>query len=140
MSRYLSRVAPTSLALLITLAACSKSEPQPKVPLDQVVAAPGARAPAAESAPLTADQRTLLDAGNAAFRAGQYEAALGHYRAVSRAAPDNAAGYYGIAMAARKLGDVALADSATRMMREHSAAWDAMLSDSSLRAIHTKPK
>lgn len=60
----------------------------------------------------TGAARLALDRGNEAFRAGRYEDALMHYRTAARAEPSSAAPQYGIHMAARKLDDAALADSA----------------------------
>ncbi len=94
--------------------------------------APPAAGPAvAAAAPPPAvanDARALLDAGNAAFRAGSHEAALGHYRAAARRAPGDAAPWYGVHMAAQRLGRRALADSALAEIRARTgdpAAFDA---------------
>lgn len=83
----------------------------------------------AEPAPGGADSAShALERGNTAFRAGSYEDALMHYRTAARAAPSSAAPHYGIHMAARKLDDGALADSAhaaiTRLADTTSAARD----------------
>jgi hypothetical protein len=56
--------------------------------------------------------RSALDRGNAEFRAGRYEVALTHYRSAVAASPGAAAPYFGMYMAAKKLGNAALADSA----------------------------
>lgn len=56
--------------------------------------------------------RSDLDRGNAEFRAGRYDVALAHYRAAAREAPTSAAPYFGVYMAARKVGNTQLADSA----------------------------
>lgn len=53
-----------------------------------------------------------LDSGNASFRDKNYDAALAHYQKVVDIAPDAAAGWFGIYMAQRELGDAAAADSA----------------------------
>ena len=98
----------------------------------QVDATPRVRADVAVAAsppPVAAtDARALLDAGNAAFRAGRDEEALGHYRAATRQAPGDAAPWYGVHMAAQRLGRRALADSAMAAIRARTgdpAAFDA---------------
>lgn len=63
--------------------------------------------------------RAALDSGNVAYRAGRFDAALRHYRSAATAAPTAAAPRYGILMAARKLGDTALADSASAAVALH---------------------
>jgi hypothetical protein len=92
--------------------------------------------PAAPSAGgLPPEARAALDGGNAAFRAGQFEAALGHYRAAALRAPGHAAPWYGVHMAAQKLGRPALADSAMAAIRARTgdpARWD----DSAVRRAH----
>jgi Flp pilus assembly protein TadD len=56
-----------------------------------------------------------LDTGNNAFRAGDYTAALTHYERAAHMNPHLTASWIGVAMAARALGDSALADSAQRI-------------------------
>ena len=107
---------------------------QPAAPSAPPPAAPGA-APTSAPVAIAAEVRALLDGGNAAFRAGQYEAALGHYRAAAQRAPAHAAPWYGIQMAALKLGRTALADSAMAAIRARtgdSTAWD----DGAMRKAH----
>lgn len=53
-----------------------------------------------------------LDSGNAAYRAGDYEGAMEHYRRVTELEPDHSAGWFGVQMVHRALGDQASADSA----------------------------
>jgi hypothetical protein len=60
--------------------------------------------------------RSALDRGNAEYRAGRYESALAHYRAAAAAASASAAPWFGLFMAAKKLGNEALADSARAEM------------------------
>jgi tetratricopeptide (TPR) repeat protein len=77
--------------------------------------APGTAAPAggqAERSPLPPEAQTHLDAGNAAYRAKDYAGALTHYREAARIAPDQAATWFGVTMAAEKTGDRAALDSA----------------------------
>ena len=94
---------------------------------------PGEAGAAEADLPPTA--RALLDGGNVAFRAGRYEAALAHYRAAAASAPRHAAPWYGVHMAAQRLGRPALADSAMAAVRARAgaaAAWD----DSVVRQAH----
>lgn len=58
-----------------------------------------------------------LDSGNASYRAKNYDAALAHYQKVVDIAPDAAAGWFGIYMAQRELGNAAAADSAMARAR-----------------------
>jgi tetratricopeptide (TPR) repeat protein len=67
---------------------------------------------------LPPDGRVQLDSGNAAYSEGSYEVALGHYRRATDVMPDNAASWFGIAMAATALGDSLVADSAMTRARE----------------------
>jgi tetratricopeptide (TPR) repeat protein len=61
--------------------------------------------------------RLQIDRGNIAYRAGEYEVALHHYQEAARRAPDEAPAWFGIAMAATELGDVAAVDSARARIR-----------------------
>ncbi len=61
-----------------------------------------------------------LDSGNVAFRAGNYETALAHYRRVTEIVPDDATGWFGIYMAQQALGNVAAADSAIAEARRRN--------------------
>lgn len=54
----------------------------------------------------------LIDAGNAAYRAGDYETARQHYRGAASRDSTVAAAWYGVAMSERALGNTAAADSA----------------------------
>jgi hypothetical protein len=125
-----------SLAAFVSFgaAACSRAPEPPKTPLAQSsIAAPDSSAPA----PLPLAARTALDSGNAEFRAKRYETALAHYRAAAKALPaDDATAYYGIYMAAKKLGNNKLADSAQAVVKKRSATTAPMLTDSALSAVH----
>lgn len=131
-----SRFALVPLAALVSFgaAACSRAAEPPKIPLAQSsTAAPDTSAPA----PLPPAARTALDSGNAEFRAKHYETALAHYRAAAKVLPaDDATAYYGIFMAAKKLGNDKLADSAQAEVKKRSATTAPMLSDSALSAVH----
>jgi uncharacterized membrane-anchored protein len=61
---------------------------------------------------VTPEAQAQLDSGNAAFRAGNIEAARGYYRATTRIAPDLAAGWFGVYLSETRLGNKAAADSA----------------------------
>lgn len=129
------RVAPLGAALLAALGtACARTEPEPKVPLSR--AAASAAPTAAVADPLAPAARAALDAANAHFRAGRFDSALAGYTAVTRAAPENAAAYYGMFMVARKVQNAVLADSASRMIRQLASEAAPILSDSSVRAVH----
>jgi len=75
--------------MALALGACA---PQPK--------------PAAVAPEVAAQQRAqqLIDAGNDAFRTGQYELAAKRYAAASIEKPDDPAAFYGLGMALAKLG------------------------------------
>ena len=66
---------------------------------------------------LPVDVRTALDSGNAAFRAGAYEAAREQYRRAVELGPDQSAAWFGLSMVERQLGNVAAADSAMRRVQ-----------------------
>lgn len=66
----------------------------------------------AQRANLPPELVAALDSGNAAFRAGDYEAALQQYRKAVELRKDVAAGWFGVYMAQRALGNIAAADSA----------------------------
>jgi tetratricopeptide (TPR) repeat protein len=116
--------------------ACSRAQNQPKVPLGEAAAAPQ---PSARDA-LSDAAKAALDKGNLEYRAGRYDAALAAYREAEKAAPDNSAPFFGIYMAAKKLGNTSLADSASSVIASKTGA-NPMLGDSAMRAIHaTQPK
>jgi hypothetical protein len=96
--------------------------------------APAAAAPA--TPPLAPEMRAALDSANAEYRAGRYQTALALYRRVAAAAPGDAAPYFGIYMAATKLGNRAVADSALQVIRQNTSTGGEVLSDSALRALH----
>ena len=123
--------------LCVALAACTRSKEPPKVPLAQTSTAETAAAlTPADSLPAAA--RVALDSANAEFRAGRFTTALDGYRRSAKLAPQSAAPFFGIYMAARKLGRSALADSATREIAARSTPSTPMLSDSAMKRIHAK--
>lgn len=67
---------------------------------------------------LPVEVRTALDSGNAAFRAGAYEAAREQYRRAVELGPDQSAAWFGLSMVERQLGNIAAADSAMQRVQE----------------------
>jgi len=53
-----------------------------------------------------------LDSGSTAFRAGDYETALAHYTRFTEIAPNFAAGWFGVYMSQRELGNAEAAEAA----------------------------
>jgi hypothetical protein len=84
---------------------------------------------------LSADARAAIDAGNAAYRAGKFDEAIAQYRTAAAAAPDNAAPWYGVLMAAQRTGNTALADSATKAVERLSGA-TGTLTDETMQKVH----
>lgn len=123
---------PITILIIPALAAtaCSRADNQPKVPLASAAAATSS---ARDSLP--PEERAALDLGNVEFRAGRYPEALAAYRKASAAAPNDAAPYFGIYMTAKKVGNAALADSATKAIAARNGA-NLMLSDSSMKELH----
>lgn len=64
---------------------------------------------------------TALDAGNEAYRAKRFDAALTAYRQAAIAAPAHAAPWFGIYMVANEMKNLALADSAMARVKSLSA-------------------
>lgn len=134
MPRRLPRFALTPLTAILTLAACSRAADPPKVPLAQSSASATAGQAASDLPPAA---REALASGNSEFRAKHYETALAQYRLAAKAAPsDDATAYYGIYMAAKKLGNEKLADSAQAEVNRRAQSAAPMLTDSALRAVH----
>lgn len=136
MSSFISRARlPLAIIALIAISGimgCSRAQNQPKVPLGQASAA--APAPSPRDA-LSDEAKAALDQGNLEYRAGRYEQALAAYRKAAKAAPDNSAPYFGVYMAAKKLGNTRVADSASSQIGALTGS-NPMLSDSAMRAIH----
>jgi hypothetical protein len=114
------------------LLACSPSKEPPKTPLGQAI---GGESAAGNRTNLSPEAKLALDRGNSEFRARKYEAALAAYREAARTASGNTAPYYGIYMAAEKLGNRSLADSASRVIQQSSGALPAS-HDSVMRNPH----
>jgi hypothetical protein len=126
------RIPSLTILSVIALAACSREASQSKTPLAQ--AQPAAAAQRAAD-PLPAAARSALDQGNADYRAGKFQSALDSYRAAAKAAPSEAAPYFGVLMVAQKLGNKALADSASKAIAARNGDQQ-MLTDSSMRSLH----
>ena len=127
-----TRIPSLTILSMVALAACSREASQPKTPLAQAQPAAAAQSVAD---PLPAAARSALDQGNAEYRAGKFDAALASYRAAAKAAPSEAAPYFGVLMVAQKLGNKPLADSASQAIAERNGDRQ-MLTDSSMRALH----
>ncbi|HSR43480.1 MAG TPA: tetratricopeptide repeat protein [Longimicrobiales bacterium] len=67
---------------------------------------------------MAAEAVVQLDSGNVAYRADDFEAALRHYRRVVELEPEQASGWFGLAMANSSLGNAAAADSAFQRAQE----------------------
>lgn len=100
------RAAASALAILglITLGACSGGEGAGSAPADADQLPPAAQ-------PMTPEVQALVNQGNEAQRAGEYEAALGFYRQAMEAAEDHPVPQFGALMAAMALGKESLADT-----------------------------
>jgi hypothetical protein len=118
------------VAVVLALAACERRDDAPRTPLDRMgspSAGSGSGAAGSSGRPvdsLNAEARAALARGNEAMRARRHRDALRAYREAAKAAPHNATSYFGIQMAARALGDSALADSAARLIRALSPPGD----------------
>ncbi|MEO6210814.1 MAG: hypothetical protein ABIQ10_11870 [Gemmatimonadaceae bacterium] len=122
---HLVRMSIAVLALFSPLACETRAESAPRVPLSQTpvgnaAAAQSGAQPAAPS-DFSPRARLALDSGNAQFRSGRYHDALASYRASVKEAPGHTAPEFGVYMAARKLGNAALADSALRIVNAHTS-------------------
>lgn len=101
------RIPSLAAALALTALGCSRDEGGERVPLGGTTS----------SATLSSLSREALNEGNTEFRAGRYAQALDAYRRAAAESPQDVAPLWGIQMAARALGDSALADSAVARMR-----------------------
>jgi len=137
MSLFARARSPLAMLVLVAVSgmlACSRAQNQPKVPLGQSTAAAVSPRDA-----LSDEAKVALDKGNAEYRAGRFDAALAAYRDAAKAAPGNSAPYFGIFMAAKKLNNASLADSASGEIAAIAGA-NPMLSDSAMREIHERGK
>ncbi len=124
-----------ALPALLAAGACKQQGQDPaKLPLSAMAA--GSTGTANPHTTMSPEARAALDSGNAQYRAGNYAAALKSYRQSSDLAPLNAAPFFGIYMAADKLGNKALADSASAEIKRRESTSTEMLTDSALRKMH----
>ena len=99
-----------ALAVLIGASACGRNTPRAQAP-----------APAHD---FTRSQ-ALIDSGNVAFKAGDFENAARRYASAAVARPDDPAAYFGLGMALAKLGrddDARIAYAKARALSGNAAA------------------
>ena len=113
------------VAACVTMVACGASDDAAKVPLGAQAPA-ASEAPAAPGVPLSEAAKDLLDAGNNAYRAKQFDVAIAKYREAAVAAPKHAAPWFGVYMAANAMKNTALADSANERVEALSADTSAL--------------
>lgn len=117
---------PALLLSVGLVAACNKSPEPAKIPI-------GAQS-TGDALPPSA--RSAIDSGNILLRAGDAANAVVQYRLATVADPQNAAPWYGVMMAAQRLGNTALADSASRMVATLSGT--PALTDSAMAKMHAE--
>jgi hypothetical protein len=134
-------------AIALLTVACAAPDSKTAIPVSdatrRAIASAGGGAPHAQSSLPPSAQPTLpprarvaLDSGNAQLRAKRYDAALASYRVAVTEAPGHVAPEFGVYMAAKRMGNGALADSALRIINAHtgnSPAW----TDSAMRSAHS---
>jgi hypothetical protein len=109
---------PVLATIAVLIAACGNDAQGTRAPLDRIaVDRQTAAGVAAGKRELSASGRAAIERGNAAFRDKRYEEALTNYRQAATDAPSNPAPLFGIQMAARAVGNRALADSAALRLR-----------------------
>ncbi len=134
-SRGASRaIALLALPALLAAGACKQSQQPAKMPLGGMTA--GGDSTANPHTTMSVEARAALDSGNAQYRAGKFDEALKNYRKASDLAPLNAAPFFGIYMAAEKLGNKPLADSASAEIKRRESTSTQMLTDSALQEMH----
>lgn len=102
-----------ALALTAALGACDRPEDQ----RTGSISADDVRDAAERISP---EVRAPLDSGNAAYRRHDFEAALRHYQTVTELDPDATAGWFGLYMAHRALGDSTAAQQALERARDRA--------------------
>ena len=125
-------------AIALLTMACAAPDSKPASPVGdatrRAIASAGGSAPHTQPS-LPSRARVALDSGNAQLRAKRYDAALASYRVAVTEAPGHVAPEFGVYMAAKRMGNGALADSALRIINAHtgnSPAW----TDSAMRSAH----
>lgn len=103
---------PPAAALLLALVACDGQGERA-----ESTSPPTAEQGRGELSPVVAAR---LDSGNAAYRQGDYERALDHYRRAAGYQEESPAPWFGIFMVHRARGDSAAADTALAQVRELS--------------------
>lgn len=129
------------IVILAGAFACTKSgESASNVPPAQQRADGAPAAQEATTPALSAAAQVALDSGNALFRKTDYAAALVQYRLAAKESPETAAPFFGIYMAALKLKDRALADSAFAAMRERDVTRSLSRDDTAGQKAHAGMK
>lgn len=132
------RTLAIAAALALVATACKKQAEPPKTPLGEMTSQQADTANPHTS--LSPGARAALDSGNTLYRAGKYTEALKAYQSASAQSPLNAAPFFGIYMAAGKLGQKPLADSALAEYGKRSGTSPQMLNDSTLKSVHETDK
>jgi hypothetical protein len=114
-----------AVAACVVTAACS-GDAAPKVPLGEAAPAASEAQTGSVANPLPPAAMGLLEAGNNAYRAKQFDVAIAKYREAAAAAPKHAAPWFGVFMAASASGNTALADSASARVQMLSADTSAL--------------
>lgn len=99
------------LATALAAVACGQPQDQKTETLDPVAARQ-------KREDLPADLRAQLDSGSAAFRAQELEEALAHYTAATNIDDQVAAGWFGVYMAQKALGNSAEALAALEKVQQ----------------------
>src|SRR5215218_4897186 len=124
-----SRSLPLAALVAIFVVACSRTDARPGAGTAAASAPSRAPSSAPSSAPsgeiggragMNAVAVKALDSGNALLRAKHDREALAQYRIAAAEAPSHAAPWFGIGMAAKRLGDSALVDSAKKVITTRS--------------------
>jgi hypothetical protein len=102
------------LTLALALGACTAGEDDGRAREAETGDAP------VQSLPASA--QLLVDAGNLAYRGGEFETALSHFRSALQEAPAHPVPLFGVHLSATALGDSTLADSVATILREE-APW-----------------
>lgn len=135
------RLMMTAVAMI---AMACKGADAPKRPLGTTAADAGTDPAAGQMAnphnTLSPEAKEALDNGNTLYRAKEYKLALAQYRLAAKLAPAHASPYYGIYMAADKLGNKKLADSALVQVNARAENAAPMFNDSLMKKTHLDPK
>jgi hypothetical protein len=144
--RHAVYVTPTIVLALMAVACRGTPDQSASIPVSdatkRAVASAGSTSPhgqaplgAPSPSPLPPLARAALDSGNAQLRAKRYDAALASYRRAVVEAPGHVAPEFGVYMAAKRMGNTALADSTLRIINAHTAG-SPMWTDSAMRRAH----